>query len=64
VSKAKNQFLEEISKMSSQSGTNMVISDNEFTAEQMHFGVSNPVKVGSVIKFSVIGQDSEGKFET
>lgn len=42
----------------------MVISNIEFTAEQMHFSVSNPVKVGSVIKFSVTGQDSEGKFDT
>lgn len=63
-SKAKNQFLEEISKISSQSSGNMVITENEFTAEQMHFAVTNPVKVGSVVKYSVTGQDSEGRFET
>jgi hypothetical protein len=30
----------------------------------MHFSVTNPVKVGSVIKYTVVGQDAEGRFET
>jgi hypothetical protein len=42
----------------------MVIKEAEFSAEQMHFTVSNPTKVGSVIKYSVVGQDSEGRFES
>jgi hypothetical protein len=33
----------------------MVIKEAEFSAEQMHFTVANPTKVGSVIKYSVVG---------
>jgi hypothetical protein len=33
----------------------MLITETEFTAEQMHFSVTNPVKIGSVIKYSVAG---------
>lgn len=60
VNKAKNQFLEEISNITKQNEANMVIKDTEFTAEQMHFEVKNPVLVGKVIKYSVLGEDSEG----
>lgn len=65
--KAKNQLLEEISKITTQSADHMVIKEAEFSAEQMHFSVSNPTKisskVGSIIKYSVIGMDKEGRFE-
>ena len=62
--KAKNQFLEEISKISDASASNMIITENEFTAEQMHFTVTNPVLVNKIMKYTVVGQDSDGRFET
>lgn len=53
--RAKNQLLEEISKITTQSADHMIIKESEFSAEQMHFTVTNPTKVGSVIKYSVVG---------
>lgn len=49
--------------MSEQSG---VSNGESFEAEDSSshlFGVTNPVKVGSTIKYTVTGQDQEGKFE-
>lgn len=63
VSKANTQFLEEINKINTSKGDSHVIEE-ELSDAQMHFSVTNPVKVGSVIKYTVVGQDAEGRFET
>jgi mitochondrial fission protein ELM1 len=72
---AKNQLINEINQfnyITEQGGTNKAKSfEDEETNEHMFF-VSNPIKMddksgmismGSVIKYTVTGIDSEGKFE-
>lgn len=51
---AKNTFLDEISKLSS-AAVGQEFKQVEFSDEQLHFTVTNPVKAGSAIKYTVIG---------
>lgn len=62
--KAKSQFLDEINQFNAVTGDSSSKPQEEFSADQLLFTVTDPVKVGSVIKYSVVGQDSEGRFET
>lgn len=62
VSKTNTAFLEEINKINTQKADGHEIKE-ELTDAQLSFNVTDPVKVGSVIKYSVVGQDADGRFE-
>jgi hypothetical protein len=53
--KAKSQFLEEINQFNVATGDSASKPQEEFSADQLLFTITDPVKVGSVIKYSVVG---------
>jgi len=66
ASTAKNTLLEQISDFSKVSEQSGLGKEESFEAEDSAshlFSVSNPVKIGSVVKYTVTGQDQEGRFE-
>lgn len=54
AAQAENKIMDEINKLF-EGQTNSKIAEADFTDEQLHYTVTNPVKIGSVVKYAVIG---------
>lgn len=64
--RAKNSLIEEINQFNNASESSTAAKATSFEDEENSahlFGVVNPQKFGSTIKYTVTGQDSQGKFE-
>jgi hypothetical protein len=46
--------MDEINKLF-EGQTNSKIAEVDFTDEQLHYTVTNPIKIGSVVKYAVVG---------
>ena len=64
--RAKRSLIDEINQFNSVSESSTAAKAQSFEDEENSahlFGVTNPQKIGSTVKYTVTGQDSQGKFE-
>jgi len=64
--RAKESLISEINQFNNVSESSSAAKATSFEDDENSshlFGVTNPQKVGSTVKYTVTGQDSQGKFE-